>query len=164
MTYREWREEYAENYNNRYCSDLLDIAYEQDMYDITDKYMSYDAFNENIEEAISEFDGGWKDLRDALNELPVGTYDYYERDGYSYFSYTGWDEGREFYDRLVSEIEENMYFDEEEEDEEDEDDESESMEAELEEDSEFDVGIFTISALNSISSSDDSEDIVAKLF
>ena len=142
----------------------MDIAYEQDMYDITDKYMSYDTFNENIEEAISEFDGGWKDLRDALNELPVGTYDYYERDGYSYFSYTGWDEGREFYDRLVSEIEENMYFDEEEEDEEDEDDESESMEAELEEDSEFDVGIFTISALNSISSIDDSEDIVAKLF
>lgn len=63
-------------------SDLLNLCWEESLSTCEDIY-SEDSMNEFIDEELEDMirHRSWKEIRDALNDIPEG-YDYYRLDGY----------------------------------------------------------------------------------
>lgn len=116
MTRREFEEECTS------VNDLIDFAYEHDLYNVLEDIYYSDSYDEIIEQDVADWTGGWESLRDWLSDLPSG-YEYYWRS-----EYDGTWEGIDYshYDMIHGWIVEAYDFDEEEEEEEEDFEEEES--------------------------------------
>lgn len=138
MTKSEFKAEHP------YISDLINFAWDNDLYGITDYIYTDESIDEKIENDIAEFlrYEGWRGLLDYLNGIPTG-YEYYAYNEDSWFDYTGLDESDydEIFDRICDEYDEW--------EEESDEDEDEMLEAPTEEEL---AGLFSIGSgvLNSI--------------
>lgn len=112
MTREEWIEEMDS------LSALIDWCRDNaECEDVFDDFIYEDSLDEYIAEDIRNFDWGWDDLRDNLNNISTG-YPWYRVDGS--FDYVGFHEYDydEFKETVLECLDEEGYFEDEDEDEE----------------------------------------------
>lgn len=83
MTREEWRD------SINTIGEFIDFCSDEGIWeDVVAELFDEDGYDDAVQEDISEYYYGWRDLRDSLNNLPTG-YDWYRRDGM--FDYIGID-------------------------------------------------------------------------
>lgn len=104
MTKAEFREEHP------YLSDLINYAYENDIYSVTEDLIYGDELNERVEDEIRDFleNSYWTNLSGYLDDISTG-FDYYRR-GDGWFDYRGLDEDdyEEIFELIMDEIEDDL--------------------------------------------------------
>lgn len=99
-------------------SSLIEFDYDESLY-ILDDIISGDEMEEEINEYIRDFNGGWEDLRDRLNDIDTG-YEYYRRDGYLEYTYMDDNDFDRYKQEVLDAADANELWDSEEEGEDDE--------------------------------------------